>query len=186
MSDEMIIEYCSPTLARIKTGNLFTCNYDDKNQLMRDIRRVNEVLVKKGIRAIPVRYSDHRVLVYVFRNSFLVKDFCDKDTATLLRELGYKADDTMSCVRKLSEKLSSLTSSKDFPHEIGLFLGYPIEDVKGFIKYKGECSKCTGVWKVYGDVESAKAKFERYDRCTKDYKSRYKRGMTLSRLAVSA
>ena len=45
MSDEMIIEYCSPTLAGIKTGNLFTCNYDDKNQLMRDIRRVNEVLV---------------------------------------------------------------------------------------------------------------------------------------------
>ena len=186
MSDEMVIEYCSPTLAGIKTGSLFSCEYDDKYKLIQDIRRINDILVKKGIKAIPVRYSDHRVLIYVFRPSFLEKDFCDKDTATLLRELGYKADDTMSCVRKLSEKLSSLTSSKDFPHEIGLFLGYPIEDVKGFIKYKGECSKCTGVWKVYGDVESAKAKFERYDRCTKDYKSRYKRGMTLSRLAVNA
>ncbi len=96
MSDEVIIEYCSPTLAGIKTGNLFTCGYVDKQNLMNDIRRVNKCLVKKGIRAIPVRYSDHRVLVYVYRPSFLVKDFCDRDTAKLLSDFGYKADDAIA------------------------------------------------------------------------------------------
>ena len=186
MSDEVIIEYCSPALAGIKTGNLFTCGYVDKQNLMNDIRRVNKCLVKKGIRAIPVRYSDHRVLVYVYRPSFLVKDFCDRDTAKLLSDFGYKADDAIACVRCLSKKLINLKACKDFPHEIGLFLGYPVEDVKGFIKYKGEYSKCTGLWKVYGDVEKAKSIFEKYDKCTRDYKLRFRNGTTLESLAVSA
>ena len=186
MSDEMIIDYCSPTLAGIKTGNLFSCGYDDKLELLNDIRRVNAGLVEKGIKAIPVRYSNHRVLIYVYRQSFLVRDFCDEDTAKLLSSLGYKADDADFCVRKLSRKLINLKSGKDFPHEIGLFLSYPVEDVKGFIKYKGECAKCTGLWKVYGDVEKAKVTFEKYDKCTRDYKLRFRNGTTLERLAVSA
>lgn len=52
-----------------------------------------------------------------------------------------------------------LRRSEDFPHEIGLFLGYPLEDVAGFMEL-GPCScKCTGCWKVYGNVEAAKKKF---------------------------
>lgn len=186
MSDEMIIEYCAPTLAGIKSGNLFTCGYDDKQKLLNDIRRVNKCLVNKGIKAIPVRYSNHRVLIYVYRPSFLVKDFCDKDTANMLSMLGYKADDVESCVKCLSRKLVNLKSSKDFPHEIGLFLGYPIEDVKGFIKHRGSFSKCTGLWKVYGDVERAKRIFKKYEKCTNDYRSRFRNGTTLEKLAVSA
>lgn len=186
MSDEMVIEYCSPTLAGIKTGNLFSCEYKNKRKMLKEIRRMNGILVKKGIRVLPVRYSDHRVLVYVFRPSFLEKDFCDKDTAGLLSQLGYEVNDVTSCVRCLSKKLINLSSSKDFPHEIGLFLGYPIDDVKGFMKYKGECSKCTGLWKVYGDVERAKITFDRYDKCTKDYITRFRNGTTLDSLAVSA
>lgn len=31
----------------------------------------------------------------------------------------------------------------EFPHEIGLFLGYPLGDVKGFIKHK---AKTASVW----------------------------------------
>ncbi len=30
MSDEMIVRYCSPTLANIKTANLFSCLYSSK------------------------------------------------------------------------------------------------------------------------------------------------------------
>lgn len=31
MSDEMIIRHGSPTLAGLKTGNLFNCSYSGKN-----------------------------------------------------------------------------------------------------------------------------------------------------------
>ena len=39
-----------------------------------------------------------------------------------------------------------------FPHEIGIFLGYPLADVAGFIRNKGRNCKCIGTWKVYGDA----------------------------------
>lgn len=186
MSDEMIVEFCSPTLAGIKTGNLFSCEYLDYHNLEKDLRRVNSILLHKGIKAIPIRYLNHRALIYIFRPSFLKKDLCDKDTSLLLKRLGYNVDSMSECVKCLSEKLMSLKSSKDFPHEIGLFLGYPYEDVKGFIDNKGECSKCIGCWKVYGDVSRAEDTFDRYKRCTSDYVSRFKEGMTLEELAVCA
>lgn len=53
---------------------------------------------------------------------------------------------------------------KEFPHEIGIFLGYPIWDVEGFIEHKGQNYKFCGYWKVYQDVEGAKLKFKEYDR----------------------
>lgn len=186
MSDEMIVEFCSPTLAGIKTGNLFSCEYSDDKQLVKDLRRVNGVLVKKGIKAIPIRCLNHRVLIYLFRPSFLEKDLCEKDAANMLERLGYDVKNIDSCVRCLMKKLELINSSKEFPHEIGLFLGYPIEDVKGFIKYKGECSKCTGCWKVYGDVMKAEVTFDRYKRCTNDYVARFKKGTTLDQLTVCA
>jgi len=186
MSDEMIVEFCSPTLAGIKTGNLFSCEYSDYKQLVKDLRRVNNIFVKKGIKAIPIRYLNHRALIYIFRPSLLERDFCDKDTANLLITLGYDVKDTTACVRCLSKKLEMIKSSKDFPHEIGLFLGYPIEDVKGFIKHKGECSKCIGCWKVYGDVLKAEDTFNRFKKCTNDYVARYKQGTSLEQLIICA
>ena len=45
--------------------------------------------------------------------------------------------------------------SGEFPHEVGLFLSYPPEDVKGFIDHRANDFKCAGLWKVYGDEEKA-------------------------------
>ena len=53
----------------------------------------------------------------------------------------------------------------DFPHEIGLFLGYPVEDVKGFILNKGHNCLFCGYWKVYSNADTARRTFERYNKC---------------------
>ena len=45
------------------------------------------------------------------------------------------------------------------PHEIGVFLGYPIWDVKGFIDNKGKDFKYCGTWKVYNNTDYAKIYF---------------------------
>ena len=65
----------------------------------------------------------------------------------------------------LSHLKKRLSQSEAFPHEIGLFLGYPLEDVIGFCRHKGEGCKLCGYWKVYGDVESARKSFALFDRC---------------------
>lgn len=53
----------------------------------------------------------------------------------------------------------------EFPHEIGIFLGYPLEDVDGFITHQGENCKLCGCWKVYGNVEQARRTFANYEKC---------------------
>ena len=49
-----------------------------------------------------------------------------------------------------------------FPHEMGVFLGYPLGDVKGFIEHHGKEYLCSGYWKVYQDEQKAKSTFQLY------------------------
>ena len=89
MSEEIIVQYGSPTLAGIKTGNLFTCPFKDRGQTMRELRRLNRELVPKGLRVLPLRYSDKRVLVYLYRPDRLEKDLSAAEAADLLEQAGY-------------------------------------------------------------------------------------------------
>ena len=77
-------------------------------------------------------------------------------------------------------------ASPGFPHEIGLFLGYPLQDVLGFIENRGQGSKLVGTWKVYGDEEAARRTFARYKKCTAVYSRCLKEGTPLEKLAVRA
>ena len=63
-----------------------------------------------------------------------------------------------------------------FPHEIGIFLGYPLADVTGFINNKGRNCKCIGTWKVYGDASSASKAFARFNKCSDVYNRLWKSG----------
>ena len=56
-----------------------------------------------------------------------------------------------------------MNQGEGFPHEIGLLLGYPIEDVVGFIEQKGKNYLYSGYWKVYGEVEKKKEIFRQYE-----------------------
>ena len=86
----------------------------------------------------------------------------------------------------LCEIAARLAAGGAFPHEIGLFLGYPLADVQGYIQHCGQHAHCTGLWKVYGDAQEAQRRFQVYRHCRKAVLANYQRGMTLSRLAVSA
>ena len=182
MSDEMIIRHCSPTLAGVKTGNLFSCSYTDKKEVFSKVRSLNRRLVPKGVRVIPLKLSVDRVLLYLYRPNKLEDDLAVEDAAKLLKEYGYSVKDSAKCVVRLSRRLNE---SEDFPHEIGLFLGYPPEDVRGFIDNHAEGYNCAGCWKVYGDELSARKKFDCYKKCTDVYCSQWAKGKSIERLTVA-
>lgn len=54
MSVEMVVRHCAPTLAGIKTGSIFSCDYSSREELLNDIRQMNQKLVPKGLRMIAV------------------------------------------------------------------------------------------------------------------------------------
>jgi hypothetical protein len=55
MSEEMVIRCCAPTMARLKTGNMFTSVFETRGQMINDLRRLNQRLGHKGLRILPLR-----------------------------------------------------------------------------------------------------------------------------------
>lgn len=47
MSEEMLVCYCSPTLAGLKTGSLFSCPYSSQKMIIKEIREFNQKLTQK-------------------------------------------------------------------------------------------------------------------------------------------
>ncbi len=182
MSEETIVRHCSPTLAGIKTGNMFTCTFADKAVMYKRVRYWNRLLNIKGLRVLPLRYRNGMALIYIYRPSHLSKDLNNKLASRLLKERGYENNIPERCIVRLVERLREC---EEFPHEIGLFLGYPPEDVCGFIENKAKNCKCVGCWKVYGDEEIARNTFNRYKKCTAIYNEQLAMGMSVERLTVA-
>lgn len=181
MSDEMIIELCSPTLAGIKTGNLFSCDCEDPGQLLCEVRSYNSMLARKGICMLVLSVKKKRALIYLFRPERLKKDLADAEAAEILHARGYREERLGKQINTLKKRLKE---SDDFPHEIGLFLSYPPGDVRCFIEQKARNYQLVGCWKAYGNIEEAKKKFNQYNECKASYVKHFRDGMSLRDLTV--
>ena len=182
MSEETLVAHCSPVLAGLKTANMFNADCDDPQSLCLQLRELNLRLGPKGVRILPLRFSGSKALLYLYRPNRLQKDLEDETAGRILRDCGYPCGSRGQCLAHLRKKLQG---SKTFPHEIGLFLGYPPGDVDGFIQKGPRCAKCTGYWQVYGDEEKALKTFERYRKCTDAYCAQVSCGRSLERLTVA-
>ncbi len=181
MGDQLLIRLCSPTFAGLKTGNLFSVDIKDREKFNAEVREFNRRFACKGIRMIPVKYSKKHVLIYVYRPKMLKRDFANEEVCRVLKEKGYSYSNADRCVAQL---VKHLEQDSDFPHEIGLFLGYPVDDVLGFMRSSREGVKYTGVWKVYSNKDAALETFDRYKRCTEIYKKAHNNGVSLDELTV--
>jgi len=161
---------------------LFAGSFPSREQLEKTVEEWNGRLSPKGLRVLVLRASGKRALIYVFRPRRLERDLSDDRAACLLRERGYPDLRVGPCLHRLMERFQE---GGEFPHEVGLFLGYPPEDVLGFIDNNARGQKCAGCWKVYGDEKAAKKTFERYKRCTKMYCSQWEQGKSIERLTVA-
>lgn len=181
ISEELVVRHCSPTMAGLKTGNLFSSPAKDGAKLAEGIRRLNRRLVPRGIRLVPLKVTGQRALIYMYRPEKLEQDLSHRKAGEILSEKSYPVGQTGRCIAELARRLSS---EEEFPHEIGLFLGYPPEDVDAFIKNGAKEAKCAGVWKVYGDVETAQCRFAQYKRCTRLYCEAFQKHHSFDRLIV--
>ena len=67
MSEHILVDQAAPTLAGLKTGNLFTCPREEHGRLCESLRELNRLLVPRGLRVLPVKALPHRVLIYLYR-----------------------------------------------------------------------------------------------------------------------
>lgn len=180
--EQMLVDQCAPTLAGVKPANLFRCA--EHAQLFHAVYEWNQRLRDSGIRIRVVKRCrrTHTCLLYVCRWDWMTDVLRQPATRVFLTEQGYDPDKGMDGM--LCQLARRLCVQQDFPHEIGVFLGYPLRDVIGFIENNGRNYSCCGHWKCYGDAQTAQETFALFRRCTVEYKRMFRRGVPLLRMVV--
>lgn len=181
MLDRAIIDHASPTLARLKLGNLFS--YPRNADFDAEFADLRALLGKKGVALTVLRETRDRALLYIYRADELKKALRGDAVRRLLKSCGYTRFDVDGALEALKLRLNDADA---FPHEIGVFLGYPLEDVLGFIENGGKNCLACGCWKVYANECAALKAFKRYEKCKSVYQRLFASGCPLSRLTVAA
>lgn len=176
MLDNIIAYHGAPALAGIKPSNICSFSRRDYPDSEREIDNLNRLLNEKGIYFEILCSCERRVMIMMYRKQCLEKYIFNTEIRSLLSLYGYPKDgDLKDYIDFLKKRISS---SSEFPHEIGAFLGYPIEDIYAFINGDKKCLY-TGYWKVYHDVENSVRIFKRYDVCRNALKKRIDNGHTI-------
>lgn len=177
-----MIEHCAPTLAGIKTASLFSYFFENRRTAGKELSVINETINSRGVFVEALLWREKSVLIYVYRPTLLQADLNRLGVMDLLEKYGYTDCNMKNCISWLKCRLYQYDC---FPHEIGIFLGYPLEDVEGFIENKGKNCKSCGMWKVYCNEYEKKKLFEKFKKCTEVYKCVFAGGRRLTQMTVA-
>ena len=152
---------CAPVLAGVKISNLLNI---DKNELstLAILLRGTEIKIQwlcaGGEKVTLLLYREEDLEIYL--NQPACKAFLQKE--------GYLCNSAMCVLREFSRRYSAYKEHEaEFPHEMGILLGYPVEDIIGFIENEGRNFAYSGYWKVYKNVAEAMSLFKDYDTAKK-------------------
>lgn len=182
----MTLPPCAPpTLAGLKPASLFRYQPGAGQSGSAMAAAWHAALCDRGV-AVRVLKNCPRtgaVLVYVYRPAQMDILLKNCDVLHFLQSEGYRPGTADALLAQLSQRLCC---EEDFPHEVGIFLGYPLADVVGFIQNHGQNFTACGHWKVYTDPAAAQQQFARYKKCETIYTRCYRRGTPIRRLTVAA
>ena len=162
----MLGRHCGPALSGIKPSNMISIKKDKLPLFNNLLCEYNENMNQHDIYFSIINETETIYLVLVYRKEKLKSHLNKPEINSLLREEGYPCESTSidSYIKHLNSRFNGECCP---PDEIGIFLGYPIEDVMGFKQHRGKNCLMSKYWKVYSDVNEAEKLFERYDRCKK-------------------
>lgn len=155
-----------------------------RRELDEVLRVYQQVLPSYGVQLAVLYRTERRVYLLVWRPAQLKDVLAQDESRTILHEQSYQgvhADELLAELRRrLVAYYRAGKGAAAFPHEIGVFLGYPPEDVRGFMA--GEQATCAGPWHAYGDAEVAKRRFRALEAQEHRCRSRYAAGEPLHAL----
>ena len=148
---------CAPIITGIKMSNLLIVTTEDEDA-------VRTILKKTGIIHYCLLRQEDKTTFLLFRIPELAAYLQDPNVRQTFAANGYLDLSLGGILRTFQHRYETyMNQGEEFPHEMGLLLGYPIEDVRGFIKHKGKNYLYAGYWKVYENVEEKKELFEAYE-----------------------
>jgi hypothetical protein len=154
----------APMLAGIKPASMISFGRFDRNLFELWEFYKYQAATKLGVRFFELHKSENHLSVLFFKHDDLKLTLSRSENRTFLRNCGYNCgyNGLISVERVLVSLRKKIPES--FPHEIGLLLGIPIADIRGFIENGGEKFLFCGYWKVYRDPQLAEVVFQTYDK----------------------
>ncbi|MFR8471015.1 DUF3793 family protein [Eisenbergiella tayi] len=155
--------HCAPFLKGIKESAVVSLPRDQAVEF-------SVLAARTGLSWYFLLHEDGKDMVFIYRKKELERLLQKEDVSAFLKNRGYlqsgKIHPFSICriLSELSRRVEAYYRTKEnFPHEIGVLLGYPTEDVEGFIANEGRDCLCTGYWKVYQNEQRAKHIFAAFD-----------------------
>lgn len=160
--EQKIAYHCAPVLAGVKAANLVMFSCAECREMWHSLNAYRAELATRGI-LIRVFSSAGRAMIFVYRPKLLETHLEPTAVQDFLARHGYERD--MTLTQALNTLAKRIVTSADFPHEIGIFLGYPLSDVEGFLDRRGKGFLLCGEWKVYSEADKAARLFALYRDC---------------------
>lgn len=146
---------CAPLITGLKVSNLLIISKGNEEVVKR-------ILNRTGILYYRLIQTRTKTTFLLFRRNELEEFLSDENVRNVLMKAGYKSLQIDKILRTFSLRYEAyMQGDKSFPHEMGLLLGYPVEDVVGFVENNGKNFLYSGYWKVY---ENQKAKVKLFDK----------------------
>ena len=112
-----------------------------------------------GVKSMILRKSERSMIILFYRPCLIECLLEEKEIRDFLEPFGYNVTSVERAILHLKERYQK----EHCPHELGVFLGIALEDVKDYMLYpEKECLMCS-YWKVYNNLEVAQTKFAQYD-----------------------
>ena len=175
-----LILQCAPFLKGIKIACIL--NITEENS-----RELYEILEGTGIKFKILTRNYGKCLVFLYRRESFSRYLKRTDVREFLGSYGYEDVEPEKMLERLSKRVCQYSDGEIcFPHEIGAFLDYPIDDVKCFIEKDGKDSLFSGYWKVYNNPGRAKMIFWAYDKAKTSAVNEYLVGKSIRDIACIA
>lgn len=172
--------HCAPVFYGRKSANLVSVEKKEEKEL-------EQLLKETGVSWMVLCSCSRRSQILIYENTRLEAYLNQERNRAFLKQFGYGSWDVKEKLLFLAGRYGAYRKhGAEFPHEIGLFLEYPLEDIEGYIRHKGKNALHNGYWKVYHDADGAVERFRIYDGVREHLQGLLEMGYSLSHCITMA
>lgn len=176
--DELgIVLKLAPVLKACKQAAMFFVS--DK-----ELSLVKKGLINSSLKMVTLYKTEGKRLIFIYRESELESCLSRCEHRLYLERCSYCGNCFLEYLPKLREVLKAYYDKTDtFPHEIGIFLGYPLCDIEGYVRNSGNSYLFSGYWKIYDNLHQTLLKFADFDRAKQEAVNEWFEGKKLFEMA---
>lgn len=167
---------CAPLIMGLKVSNLFIIPAENETV-------VQMVLKHSGISCFRLLRTTEKITYLLYRRKDLEQVIEHPKMRAFFQREGYERFTLGTILYTFQRRYESyMTAGGMFPHEMGLLLGYPLDDVTGFIEQKGKNYLYAGYWKVYADMGEKIRLFQAFEAAKETLIQAVARGIRMEEL----